>query len=343
MGPLAAPVVCQARIGSRHCFKIRPRPLISGTADAFASSMIASIHIAASSGSPQVPERRRSIRGNAEGAGADSTNDGFRLVPRRHRRTRRTRRRVRRPLPDEHRPRPTRTGKPTVSTESTIHFDFDGGSKTSYQNQKAQCTSALATPASTNAFRRIRNSGTKDTSSATTVSLLHRRLGVRRQLVVTCRRFDDRALSVNGRSAPEVDCVHERRDRGRPHRNCRCGCSSIDPRHPSDTTLASVASESVASTTVAPTTTTTVPPAPCDRRVVNGADQGNLCRGSSPAVRSRTASLRLSSLVRPCRRRSTYPTRVRRSSGADSRPMRQSHADSRASATISGLLSLITY
>lgn len=58
------------------------------------------------------------------------------------------------------------------------------------------------------------------------------------------------------------------------------------PDTPSDTTLASVASESVASTTVAPTTTTTVPPAPCDRRVVNGADQGNVCRGGSPAVRS---------------------------------------------------------
>ena len=69
MGPLAAPVVCQARIGSRHCFKIRPRPLISGTADAFASSMIASIHIAASSGSPQVPERRRSIRGALKAQG----------------------------------------------------------------------------------------------------------------------------------------------------------------------------------------------------------------------------------------------------------------------------------
>ena len=28
MGPLAAPAVCRARIGSRHCFKVRPRPLI---------------------------------------------------------------------------------------------------------------------------------------------------------------------------------------------------------------------------------------------------------------------------------------------------------------------------
>ncbi len=39
--------------------------------------------------------------------------------------------------PDEHRPRPTRTGKPTVSTESTIHFDFDGGSKASYSEPES--------------------------------------------------------------------------------------------------------------------------------------------------------------------------------------------------------------
>ena len=52
VGPLLAPVVCHARIGVRHCFNVRPRPLISGIGEARASSMIESIHIAASSGSP---------------------------------------------------------------------------------------------------------------------------------------------------------------------------------------------------------------------------------------------------------------------------------------------------
>ena len=42
-GPFDAPVVCQLRIGPRHCFNIRPSLLTSGTAEARQSSMSQSI------------------------------------------------------------------------------------------------------------------------------------------------------------------------------------------------------------------------------------------------------------------------------------------------------------
>ena len=48
-----APVVRHVRIGVRHCFRVRPSTLISGTVKALASSMIGSFdRNAATSGSP---------------------------------------------------------------------------------------------------------------------------------------------------------------------------------------------------------------------------------------------------------------------------------------------------